>query len=286
LYLVALKETQRRAVAALAGSLLVVGVTVLLSFVGGREPAWGEPVLTGMFVWLWSVAGWAAGFVVRARRAAAVRDSAHRADQALADERLRIARELHDVVAHSMSLIAVKAAVGNHVAGERPDEARDALRVIEATSRDALVEMRRLLGVLRSGKDGAELGPAPGPGGLADLARRAELGGVAVDLDVHGAGDLPEGVGLSLYRIVQESLTNVVKHAAGARCRVAVGTKGTLVRIEVTDDGPGGLPRGSGHGLIGMRERLTAYGGRLTAGPQADGGFQVRAELPVPGPAA
>ncbi|WP_207939220.1 sensor histidine kinase [Actinomadura darangshiensis] len=224
-------------------------------------------------------ASWTLGRVVRERRAQAAHSARRLADQAVSDERLRIARELHDVVAHSMSLIAVKAGVAVHVASARPDEALDALRVIESTSRGTLAEMRHLLGVLRTGA--ADLAPSPGLAGLPGLAERAAMAGVHVDLDVD-AGDLPDGVALSAYRIVQEAVTNVVKHAAPARCRVRVKASGLHLRIDVTDDGPGVrvLPGGDGHGLIGMRERVMMYGGDFTAGPRPEGGFAVSAAFP------
>lgn len=224
-------------------------------------------------------ASWTLARLVRDRRAQAAHSARQLADQAVSDERLRIARELHDVVAHSMSLIAVKAGVAVHVAEARPQEAVDALRVIETTSRGSLAEMRHLLGVLRTGD--ADLTPPPGLAGLTGLAERAAMAGVHVDLDVT-AGDLPEGVALSAYRIVQEAITNVVKHAAPARCRVRVHADGLRLRIDVTDDGPGVrvLPGGDGHGLVGMRERVMMYGGDFTAGPRPEGGFAVSAAFP------
>ncbi|SBT45683.1 Signal transduction histidine kinase [Micromonospora narathiwatensis] len=227
---------------------------------------------------------WTVGRVVRARRADAARSAAELAGRAVAEERLRIARELHDVVAHSMSLIAVKAGTANHVLAVRPDEAQNALRVIESTSRGALAEMRHLLGVLRSDADGAALAPTPGLAGLPTLAERAEQAGVPVELDVRDVDELPEGVALSVYRIVQEALTNVVRHAGPARCRVSVAAGRGEVRVEVTDDGPGSrVPspdRPAGHGLIGMRERVLMYGGSFHAGPRPEGGFSVSARLP------
>ena len=201
------------------------------------------------------------------------------------EERLRIARELHDVVAHSMSLIAVKAGVANHVARSRPEETADALRVIEDTSKGALTEMRRLLGVLRTdGTQAGELTPAPSLGDLPELVQRAAGAGVRVDLDLHAGPDVPAGVGLSAYRIVQEALTNVIRHAAPARCQMTITADGGQICIEVVDDGPGrrALPAGHhrGHGLAGMRERALACGGDLTASPLDPSGFQVKARLP------
>ena len=224
---------------------------------------------------------WTMGQAVRERRAYAARAAERLARESVTEERLRIARELHDVVAHSVGLIAVKAGVANHVMRTRPQEAHDALRVIETVSRGALVEMRHLLGVLRT--DPADLVPVSGVEGLPELAERATLAGVTVDLDVRGAAGLPQGVGLSVYRIVQEALTNVVKHAAPARCRVDVEADGRQVRIEVADDGPGRrtLPaHAEGHGLIGMRERVMMYGGVFEAGPRPGMGFRVFACLP------
>ncbi|MGI5282922.1 sensor histidine kinase [Nonomuraea polychroma] len=319
---------------------------------------------------------WTIGRAVHERRAFAARDAERLAAQAVTEERLRIARELHDVVTHSVGLIAVKAGVANHVMATRPEEAHDALRVIETASRSALVEMRHLLGVLRSAEV-PDLGPAPGLGGLEGLVQRTRLAGVEVQFELRmeehdggrvadrrgvggrdggrvgdgvgvegrdggragdgvgvegrdggragdgvgvegrdggragdgqGAGNayaraghvydgggapgsgvagrvrLPEGVELAAYRIVQEALTNVVKHASPARCRVSVVASGRDVRIEVIDDGPGRrtLPaaEGDGHGLIGMRERVTVYGGTFEAGRLPGRGFRVSARLP------
>ncbi|ROS39097.1 sensor histidine kinase [Amycolatopsis thermoflava] len=220
------------------------------------------------------VAAWAAGRAAHAHRAQAEQLELQRQHQIRTDERLRIARELHDVVTHGMGLIAVKAGVANHVAESRPDEAREALRIIEETSREALGEMRRLLSALRE--------DAEPPGELADLPRlaeRAASAGVAVELDVDVA-DLPRPVELAAFRIVQEAVTNVVKHAAPARCRVVVRAHAGEVRIEVTDDGarsPG--PVRPGHGIVGMSERAALYGGELTAEPLPHGGFRVAARL-------
>jgi signal transduction histidine kinase len=220
------------------------------------------------------IVGYAFGLTVRARREHAVSER----EQAVTAERLRIAREMHDVVAHSMSLIAVKAAVGNHVALDQPGEAREALRVIEETSRETLAELRRMLGVLRDGTGVPALAPAPTLDDLRALAERAQQAGPAVDLVVEGLDELPSGVGQSVYRIVQEALTNVVKHAGATTCRVRVTGEDGAVRIEVLDDGRGGAAE-PGHGLIGMRERVAVYGGEFSAGP-GEHGFRVFARLP------
>jgi signal transduction histidine kinase len=226
---------------------------------------------------------WTLGRAVADRREYAARLAQQAAERAVAQERLRLAREMHDVVAHALGVIAVKAGVANHVVRQRPAEAHDALEVIETTSRQALAEMRHLLGVLRDGEPG-ELSPTPGLSSLAELVDRAALVGVPVELSVRGAELVPDHLGVSVYRIVQESVTNVVKHAAPATCRVEVTGTDSAVRVEVTDDGArvpaGGVLPAVGHGLIGMRERVGAYGGSFTAGPGAGGGFAVEAVLP------
>jgi signal transduction histidine kinase len=264
---------------------LIGGAAVLAAAVTGSRSNAGTAAVIGVA----AIAGsWTVGRAVRERRAYAQAETEQLAWRAVGEERLRIARELHDVVAHSMSLIAVKAGVANHVARSRPEETVDALRVIEDTSKDALTEMRRLLDVLRTDDAGAdELVPAPSLGDLPELVRRAAGAGVHIELDLHAAdADVPAGVGLSTYRIVQEALTNVVRHAAPAHCQVTVTAEGGEVRIEVLDDGPCRrlLPAGHdpGHGLAGMRERALVCGGELTAGPLEDRGFRVKARLPYP----
>jgi signal transduction histidine kinase len=211
------------------------------------------------------------------------------ARQAVTEERLRLARELHDVVAHAMSVIAVQSGVGAHVAKTQPKEAAKALAAIEATSRAALEELRRLLGVLRQENEPqGELAPVPGLGDLDGLLAEVAKAGLAVRLRVEGTpATLPAGVDLSAYRIVQEALTNVVKHAGPARAQVVVGYRDQDVRVEVTDDGQGTVASvsdgraGTGHGLIGMRERVQVFGGDLDVGPCPDGGFRVAARLPL-----
>ncbi|MBE1498705.1 signal transduction histidine kinase [Amycolatopsis lexingtonensis] len=225
------------------------------------------------------IVGFALGIAVHGRREYAAIERENHAREAVSAERLRIAREMHDVVAHSMSLIAVKAAVGNHVALEQPDQAREALRVIEDTSRETLAELRRVLGVLRDGTGVPALAPAPTLADLRALADRAQLTGLSVDLAVEDLDELPAGAGQSVYRIVQEALTNVVKHAAATTCRIRVTGSDGEVAIEVRDDGRGGAVVTPGHGLIGMRERVAVYGGEFSAGP-SDDGFRVFARLP------
>lgn len=228
------------------------------------------------------LASWQLGRAARQRRAFAVRAAQQLAQRAVAEERLRVARELHDVVTHSMGLIAVKAGVANHVLHVRPQEAHDALQIIERTSRTALNDMRRMLGVLRTSegeRQPVSLGPVPGAVALPEL-----VGQAGAQLTVRGVENLPDGVALAVYRIVQEALTNVAKHAGPEpRCRVVVGANGHEVRIDITDDGDGRAPRArttGGHGIVGMRERVAMYGGTLTAGPRPEGGFAVHASLP------
>ncbi|MEV7091452.1 sensor histidine kinase [Amycolatopsis sp. NPDC051045] len=230
------------------------------------------------------IVGFALGIAVHGRREYAAIERENHAREAVSAERLRIAREMHDVVAHSMSLIAVKAAVGNHVAPEQPDQAREALRVIEDTSRETLAELRRMLGVLRDDTGVPALAPAPTLDDLRALVQRAQQAGPTVDLVVNGLTELPNGVGQSVYRIVQEALTNVVKHADAATCRIRVTGGDGEVRIEVLDDGRGGeaVP---GHGLIGMRERVAVYDGEFSAAP-GETGFRVFARLPYEAPVA
>jgi signal transduction histidine kinase len=211
------------------------------------------------------------------------------ARRAVTEERLRLARELHDVVAHAMSVIAVQSGVGAHVADTQPHEAAKALAAIEVTSRAALEELRRLLGVLRRDSEPqGDLTPVPGLADLDGLLAEVAKAGLAVRLRVEGTpSQLPAGVDLSAYRIVQEALTNVVKHAGPARAQVVVGYRDHDVTVEVTDDGRGvGASTGDGqamvgHGLIGMRERVAAFGGDLEVGPRPDGGFRVAARLPL-----
>jgi signal transduction histidine kinase len=243
-------------------------------------------------------AAWLLGHFVGVRRAYTARleqtaelerARAEQARRAVVEERLRLARELHDVVAHSISVIAVQSGVGAHVASTQPEEAAKALAAIEATSRAALTELRRLLGVLRQeGEPQASLAPVPGLADLDGLLAEVAKAGLGVRLRVEGTpSPLPAGVDLSAYRIVQEALTNVVKHAGPARAQVVVGYRDQDVTVEVIDDGQGVVaPTGDGqarvgHGLIGMRERVAAFGGDLEAGPRPGGGFRVAARLPL-----
>jgi signal transduction histidine kinase len=222
------------------------------------------------------------------RAEALEREREEESRRAVADERLRIAQELHDVMAHSMSVIAVQAGVGMHVVDDDPAEAKRALENISSTSRSTLTELRRLLGVLRDVEGGATYEPAAGLDELSGLVRSVSEAGVPVSVSVEGSLDeLPPGVGFTGYRIVQEALTNVLRHAGPSSASVAVRHRDGSLHIEVRDDGRGvngrsldGGADGAGHGLAGMRERVAVYGGSLAAGPQPGGGFAVVAELP------
>jgi signal transduction histidine kinase len=377
LYLVAATYERRQAAVrvliAVFATLLADGV--LLYLTSGHTIPNGGLVSAALCV----IIAWFTGYIVRQRRRYALRLQDEAASKAVAEERLRIARELHDVVAHSMSVIAVQAGYGQYVIDTQPADARSALGAIQATSREALDEMRRMLGALRqadetdqrgvAGQAGADAGagagagagadvgvpagdaggapllPAPGLAGLDRLVSRTASAGVRVDVTRCGQPrELPASIDLSAYRIVQEALTNVVKHARTSSCRVLIGYGQDELVLEVTDNGAGlpamagagvsqhgsslaltggglpggGLPGGggsageggvavlptvsttpgwsapdgwadkrcviggSGHGIIGMRERVSLLGGEFSAGPLPGYGFQVSAHIPLP----
>jgi signal transduction histidine kinase len=320
LHLVAARYRRKTAITALAvilGLIVIEGVLERVAQPSGQ----GAAVLIAFVV----IVSWGTGYTVGQRRAygAALRDQA--ASAAVTEERLRIARELHDVVAHSMTVIAVQAGYGKHVIDTRPDQAREALGAIQGTSREALSEMRRMLGVLRqsdpapygktseSNRDGAApslatgvtagrgdgdaapLAPQPGLADLGRLIERIDHAGVKVDLVVRGERpELAPGIDLAAFRIVQEALTNVVKHSGAPRCSVTVSYAEDELTVEITDEGRGSpVPAGAaggegaelpgGHGLTGMRERVNVYGGLLAAGPRPECGFGVMARLPLAG---
>jgi signal transduction histidine kinase len=214
------------------------------------------------------------------------REQDERARREVAQERGRIARELHDVVAHHISVISVQTGLARFVFTSDPRTARGALDTIDASAKEALDELRRMLTVLRSDDEGAPAGPMPGLARLEQMARRLRTGGLPVTLTVEGTPrPLTPGVELCAYRVVQEALTNVVKHAPGASAEIRLAYEAHQVTVSVTDDGQGVIqdrvPAGGGHGLPGMRERARLYGGRISAGPQEQGGFAVRLTLPT-----
>jgi signal transduction histidine kinase len=236
---------------------------------------------------------WLIGHAVRAQRRqlAALRERAVRLERerdataraAVAEERARIARELHDVVAHAVSVMVVQAEAARRVMRRQPDQAEEALRTVSATGTEALTELQHLLGVLAADEDRPELEPAPGLGDLDALVERVQGAGLVVELHLDGeVRPLPRGLDLTAYRIVQEALTNVLKHAGTARAEVRIRYADDGLGIEVTDAGrTRGRAAGSGRGLVGMRERVAAYGGELETGPRTEGGYAVRARLPL-----
>jgi signal transduction histidine kinase len=251
-----------------------------------------------------AVAAWFVGDSVRVRRTYVAglaeqadqrqREILERAQRSVAEERLQIARELHDVVAHSLSVIAVQSGVGRHVIDEHPAQAKKALAAVEATSRDALTELRRMLGVLRHDDNRpASLIPAPGVSSLSALVEQVCAAGIEVSLDVSSARahQLSATADLAVFRIVQEALTNVVKHAGSATVSVELRDEPNALVLEILDDGGPGLARypsafdevDAHHGIIGMRERVSLFDGVFEARPRPEGGFRVFARLPLEG---
>jgi signal transduction histidine kinase len=278
LYRVAERHRPAVAAAALGAGLTAPVATALPSFehLGGVAP-----------IGLALTVAWTTGIAVRQHRLygeAMLRQEAKRAEDRAAQERARIARELHDVVAHGMSVITVQAAYGRLVVDSEPAQAADALAAIETTGRQSLGELRRMLAMLRTGAGSpADDEPAPGLTDLPRLAERTARAGVRVDISVLGKPEhLGPGLELSAYRIVQEALTNVVKHAGTDLAQVTVEHRPDAIVLDVVDRGRGGDVRQEGHGLRGMRERAGLYGGTVLAGPMPDGGFKLSATLPRP----
>ncbi|MFF3319084.1 sensor histidine kinase [Streptomyces sp. NPDC003035] len=279
--------------------LLTMAVLTGAAMLFGPTPWYAQENL-GVFAWTGMAA--AAGDAVRSRRAFvdAIRERAERAERTreeearrrVAEERLRIARDLHDVVAHHIALVNVQAGVAAHVMDKRPDQAKEALAHVREASRSALNELRATVGLLRqSGDPEAPTEPAPGLAVLDELLATFRNAGLPVELArADGDANLPAAVDLAAYRIVQEALTNVRKHAGpDAKAEVSVVRVGRTVEITVLDNGvpQQGPPADTGgHGLLGMRERVTALGGTLTAAPRYGGGFRVQAILPATAPTA
>ena len=218
------------------------------------------------------------------------REREEKARQAVFEERVRIARDLHDVVAHHVSVMGIQAGAARRVLDRHPEKATGALSSIEASSRQAVAELHRLLGFLRRSGEADHLGPQPGLAQLQDLVAQVARGELTVDLSVEGdPRPLPPMLDVSAYRIIQEALTNSLKHSGGATAAVRVRYLPTSLELEVLDDGRAGSRRRTdgvgGQGLIGMRERASLHGGRLSVGPRPGGGFAVRASFPLNGPA-
>jgi signal transduction histidine kinase len=252
------------------------------------RPTWGH--VLGLGAWLITLI--ALSEMVRYRRdraEAAARSHDEELRRRATEERLHIARELHDVVAHNMSLISIQAGVALHLLDKQPDQARESLSTIKDASKEALVELRSILGVLRQvdePAEGAPRQPVPGLRRLEDLVERSRAAGVDVRLEVDDQlGTLPRQVDLAAFRIVQESLTNVAKHADDRAALVRLRVEGAGVAVDVLDEGSGVAPAGNdpggGNGIVGMRERAAAVGGTLEAGPRPGRGFAVRAWLPM-----
>jgi len=276
---------QRQAALAIL-ALLAAGWTV---FIRAPDVPWTELVwlsfpLTGIFV----ISAASARHSEQARRAVErARLSEESAKRAVEDERARISRELHDVVAHSVSVMTVQASAVRRLLTPEQEREREALRVVEETGRQALTEMRRLLGILREEGVSADRAPQPGIATIGTLVDHVREAGLPVVLTVEGEPvTLPPGVDLSAYRIVQEALTNALRHAGPAHAWVAVRYGGDDVEIEVANDGRSDGESGGGHGLVGMRERVALCGGELRAGPRQGGGYSIFARLPVSGGAA
>jgi len=272
----------------LAGCYVAVVLAVVFSTAPNRMPLAELATNAALFI---GALGLGREAQMRLRNAGLLAERAELAERAreeeaaraVSEERLRISRELHDVVGHTMGVIALQAGVGAHVIDTDRDEAKAALVSIAETSRSALAEIRQVLGALRTGKDLTPVRPAPGLAALSD--RVGELAAAGLPVRVHIAGDpggVPAGVDVTAYRVVQESLTNVLRHAGPATADVRVTYQPGAVVIEVVDDGQGPTAPAAtgGQGQIGMRERVAVWGGTLEAGPRSDGGYRVAARLP------
>ncbi|WP_432179577.1 sensor histidine kinase [Streptomyces sp. NBC_00063] len=287
-YVVATR-TLRASVVAVSLTFLTQCLTIL-GFTNGPD----NLVVIGTIALLALVTACVVGLLGRERRQHATELRAHEVAEAITAERLRIARELHDQVAHSIGIIAIQAGVGSRVIETQPLEARAALSAIEATSRETLSGLRRTLVALRGSGPSAEpgaasYGPAPDLGDLESLAATTTDAGVEVDLRWSGQRrQLPPDIGLSAYRITQEALTNVVRHSGSGRCRVMVEFGEDELSVEIVDEGRGmrGAGAGVGFGITGMRERVALLHGEFSAGPRPEGGFRVAARLPLPEPTA
>ncbi|WP_329120616.1 sensor histidine kinase [Streptomyces sp. NBC_01465] len=285
LYAVAVSLPQR--VSAIAGAL-AVATPVVHGFVR-LTMGWPIGTSTLVAVALTALVAWLLGDSTRQAREHAVQLSAQAAAQAVTAERLRIAREMHDMVAHSIGIIALQAGAAARVIETQPGRARDALSEVETAGRETLSGLRRMLGALRqaepAGHDApAELHPAPGLADLEDLAAATTAAGVRVEVLWEGERrQLPPEVDLSAYRIIQESITNVVRHSGADSCRVTVSGGPGELSVEIVDDGRGrGAPSDPGFGLVGMRERVSLLHGEFSAAPRPGGGFRVAAKLPLP----
>jgi signal transduction histidine kinase len=286
LYTIATVEGRRRslALAALVGVALSVARLSFTNESAGTAAADAVGYVSAALFLGWAVANRRA-YVdeIRDRAEQAERTREQEAHRRVDAERLRIARELHDAVAHSIATINVQAGVAAHVIGDQPEQAGEALIAIKNSSKRALAELREILGILRTPDDTESHVPTPGLEQIDALLDASRKAGVRVELDVDGdPSSLPVAIDLAAYRILQESLTNVIRHAAPASARVRIDCREPALMLTVSDDGQpnGAFMHGSGHGIAGMRERALALGGTLDAGPRPEGGFQVTALLP------
>ncbi|GAX50051.1 two-component sensor histidine kinase [Streptomyces olivochromogenes] len=292
LYFIAAGRPRRTGVAALCTALAVLVGWESLRLLRG----WGIGTLEELTVALTAVVAWLLGDASHRTREYGERLRAQAATQAVTDERLRIAREMHDMVAHSIGIIALQAGAAARVVHTQPEAAREAMTAVETAGRETLAGLRRMLVALRhadqdrsrAAAEADRLHPAEGLADLDRLAAATTAAGLQVDVHWKGARrQLPPDIDLSVFRIVQESITNVVRHAATTACRVTVDYLEEHVTVEVTDDGRGrGSTTDTGFGLVGMRERVALLHGEFTAGPRPEGGFRVTARLPVPATAA
>ena len=298
MYFVAVRLSWRTSACAAAAALLALGGGLLYARLVMERAVVGAAAIDGAVP---LIAAWSIGVSVATRQRyltglarqeererAARRERAH---QEVREERIRIARDLHDIVAHSLGVMTVQAGVGRRLLAKRPEEIEGTLESIEMVGRTAQDELRVVLGLLRDGEpEAASLAPAPRLADLKELAETVRAAGTPVEVHISGVGRvLSPALELSIYRVVQEALTNVVKHAPGARSTVVVELSADSVRVEVTDDGrstvsfPGAGTPGGGHGIIGMRERLGAFGGSLATEFLPDGGFRVLGRVPLEG---
>jgi signal transduction histidine kinase len=273
---------------ALAGLAMILGVEFVIEHFDPKGTP-GDILFSCVFFSVVWIVGFALGQkfaeAERAKERAlrAEREREERARIAVAEERARIARELHDVVGHSVSVMTVQASGVRRLLRPDQEREREALLIVERTGREALAEMRRMVGVLRRPEEAPALAPQPSLEHVERLVEQARDAGLPVDLRVEGtAVELPAGVDLTAYRLVQEGLTNALKHARATHAEVLVNYSDGAIEVSVTDNGNGvGNGDGGGHGLVGMRERVSVYGGELDAGPQPGGGYRLRARLPV-----
>ena len=287
LYFIAAARTRRTGIMAICMALCTLAGYLAVRLLNG----WAIGTTTELIVALTAVIAWLIGDSMHQSRVHSEQVRAQAAAQAVTAERLRIARELHDMVAHTIGIVALQAGAARRVIDTRPELAREALGEVEIASRETLSGLRRMLGALRRAEPGhapeaAPLDPAPAPG-LADIDRLAERTTAAgVRVDVRWQGEqrpLPPETGMSAYRIVQEAVTNVVRHAGTPSCQVTVDCRDEELAIEVVDSGNGpGRAADTGYGLLGMRERVGLLHGEFSAAPRPGGGFRVAARLPVP----